>query len=364
MRRKTAYLIVFFLLAAALRCIALNQRSIQYDDAFSFFLAERSYPEIVQGTAADTMPPLYYFMLHLWLQISREVWFLRLLSVILTLISGGLLYALVSELAGEKAGLWAALFAAVSPMQIYHAQDLRMYALLELCQLGYALCLVKAWKSEDRTAKTAYGWWVSAILFGAAALYTHNLAIFGLVAPNVYLLFKRDWRRQGRLVLAQAGIGLLALPWLVLIPGQIAKVQQAFWTPRPGLVEVIQAILMWFINLPLSGIWMTIGAVISVQIFVLVGLEFWRARKIISEAAYLIAWACVPPLLLFLVSYLIRPVFVPRGFIVSAMAFYGLAGILAGRRSAIGKWMMSLDLRTIPLRRLLNRPCKSFRMQI
>lgn len=344
MRRKYAYLLAILFLGLALRCISLNSRGIQYDDAFSFFLAERSIGEIVRGTAADTMPPLYYFLLHFWLQISREVWFLRLLSVILTLVSVGLLYGLVSELGGEKAGLWAALFATLSPMQIYHAQDLRMYALLELGQLGYAFCLVKAWKNENIEGKAAFGWWAGAILFGTAAMYSHNLAIFGLVVPNIYLLFKRDWRRQGRLILAQAGIGLLALPWLILIPGQIAKVQHAFWTPRPGLVEIVQAVLMWFINLPLSGFWMVAGAVISVQIFVLVLLELWRGRRVLQGSAYLLAWAFVPPLLLFLISYLIRPVFVPRGFIGSAMAFYGLAGLLAARRGAVGKWIGGMVL--------------------
>lgn len=337
-KRKFGYLLAILLIALALRCIALDQRSIQYDDAFSVFLAERSLPEIVQGTAADTMPPLYYFLLHFWLQVSREVWFLRSLSVLLTLASGALLYGLVSELAGEGAGLWAALFAAVSPMQIYHAQDLRMYALLEFCQLGYAFCLVKAWKAGQHGEKGA-GWWVGVILSGAAAMYTHNLAIFGLVAPNVYLLIKRDWKRQRRLILAQVGIAVLALPWLLLVPGQIAKVQRAFWTPRPGLVEIVQAILMEFINLPLSGVWLAIGAVLSVQIFVLVLFELWRGRKNDGGAGFLLAWAFVPPLLLFIASYLVRPVFVPRGFIVSALAFDGLAGTVAARRHTIGKWI-------------------------
>lgn len=352
MKRQHVYLLAILAVAVILRCIALENRSIQYDDAFSFFLAERSLPEIVQGTAADTMPPLYYFLLHFWMTISREVWFLRLLSVILTLLSGAALYALVTELAGAKAGLWAALFAAVSPMQIYHAQDLRMYALLELCQLGYALCLVKAWKSEDRSGRAAFGWWIGAILCGAAAMYTHNLAIFGLIAPNVYLLFRRDWRRQSRLIAAQLAIALLALPWLVLVPGQIAKVQRAFWTPRPGLVEIVQAILMWFINLPLSGVWMALGAILSVQIFVLVLFELWRGRKNGVSSAYLFSWAFVPPVLLFLASYVTRPVFVPRGFIASSLAFYGLAGIVAARRGAIGKGLAG----TVVLAALISLP--------
>jgi hypothetical protein len=57
-------LLAIFLLGLALRCINLVGRGIQYDDAFSYFLASQNLNAIVMGTAADTMPPLYYFALH------------------------------------------------------------------------------------------------------------------------------------------------------------------------------------------------------------------------------------------------------------------------------------------------------------
>ncbi len=350
--RQRLFLLAILAVSLVSRCIKIGYRGIQYDDAFSYFLSIRSLPEIVSGTAADTMPPLYYFLLHFWLAISHELWFLRLLSVILTLLSSYLLFALVSELAGEKAALWAALFAAISPLQIYHAQDLRMYALLEFFQLGYALCLIKAWKNEQATGKTAVGWWTGVVLFGAGAMYTHNLAIFGLAVANFLLIFRRNWRLLRNLILAQAVVALICLPWLVMVPGQVEKVQHAFWTPRPGVVEVVQAILMWFVNLPLNGLWLVIGAVLSIQALLLVIYEVWRSRKAWKEPAYLIAWAFVPPVLLFVTSYVIRPVFVPRGFLVSSMAFYGLAGIVVSRRGAIGKWIAG----TIVLAAVLSLP--------
>ncbi|NMB69386.1 MAG: hypothetical protein GYA20_11565 [Chloroflexi bacterium] len=338
-RRQRGFLLVILAIAVLLRCIALNGRGIQYDDAFSYFLSIQSLPDIVRGTAADTMPPLYYFLLHFWAIISPELWFLRLLSILLTLASLWLLYRIVALLAGTKAALWASLFAAVSPLQIYHAQDIRMYALLEFCQLGYAFCLLKAWGSETNTGKPTWGWWIATVLFGAGAMYTHNLAVFGLAAPNFYLLVKRDWKTLRKLLLAQAAIGALALPWLLLIPGQIAKVQQAFWTPRPGLVEAFQAILMWFIHLPLTGVWMALGAILSLQVFVLTLVILWRNRKAIRASGYLLAWAFFPPVILFAISYLIRPVFVPRGFLVSSMAFYGLVGMVAARSGVLGKML-------------------------
>src|SRR5664279_3541691 len=105
---KRYWLILILMLAVVIRCLGLVTRGIQYDDAFSIFLAQRSLPEIVSGTAADTMPPLYYFLLHFWLQISQSVLWLRLLSILFSLGIIIFLYLLIKELFGRGAGLCAA----------------------------------------------------------------------------------------------------------------------------------------------------------------------------------------------------------------------------------------------------------------
>ena len=51
-------LVLSLLLGLALRLIGLDSRSLQYDDTFSIFLSARSLPDILRGTAADTMPPV------------------------------------------------------------------------------------------------------------------------------------------------------------------------------------------------------------------------------------------------------------------------------------------------------------------
>jgi mannosyltransferase len=353
MKHSKIILAGILLLGLVLRCIDLQSRGIIYDDAFSFFLSAKSLPAIVHGTAADTMPPLYYFLLHFWMSLGQSLWFLRMLSVLLSLASVVFLYGLVKVLLGEPAGLAAAFIAAISPFQMYHAQDLRMYALLALCQIAYAFFFTRIWKgsqpcragelvaeaSEDpdragarkNASKPALDW-LGLVISGALAMYSHNLAIFVLVVPNLFLLARRQWRLLGRLIAAQALIGLLALPWLILLPGQIAKIQQAFWTPRPGVVEIIQALIMFCAALPLPGIWLIIGAILSLQITVMVIIEGLRRANRDSGLGLLAAFTIIPPVLLFVVSYIMRPVFVPRAFIFSSLAFYGIAGGLVVKK--------------------------------
>jgi mannosyltransferase len=323
---------LILLAGLVLRCISLDSRPIAYDDAFSFFLARQPLANIVQGTAADTMPPLYYILLHVWMQISQSVWFMRLLSVILSMAAVWVLYLLVKQFGGRTAGLWAALLAAISPLQIYHAQDLRMYALMALCQLCYLYFFVHIWQTYG-SKNVHRRYWVGLVISGGLAMYTHNLAGFALVIPNLFLLVRREWKLLGRLMIAQAGIILLALPWLLFLPGQLEKIQRAFWTPQPGIVEIVQAVIMSSANLPMADTFMIAGTIASVLATALVFFESLRAWK--SEGlvgiGFLALTAVSLPALLFLVSYLMRPIFVPRQFLVAMLAYLGLAGIVLSR---------------------------------
>jgi hypothetical protein len=57
-----------------LRLPGLETRPIWYDEAFSILLAARPFGQVVSGTAADTMPPLYYAMLGLWQSLGQAIW--------------------------------------------------------------------------------------------------------------------------------------------------------------------------------------------------------------------------------------------------------------------------------------------------
>jgi hypothetical protein len=134
-----------------------------------------------------------------------------------------------------------------------------------------------------------------------------------------------------KLLLAQLAITLLAAPWLVMIPGQIDKIQTAFWTPRPGVLEVLQGMLQFHIFLPLEGAVMLIATLLSLQAMVLIGFEVFKARKLHGIGFLSLVWLGLP-LILFLVSYVMRPIFVPRGFILSMLVYALLGGWMISRR--------------------------------
>ncbi len=324
-------------LALALRLAGIASRPVWYDEAFSVLLAARPVGDLLAGTAADTMPPGYYLALQLWMTAGQSIGYLRALNVILGVLLVGLTFAMARACFDPRSASWAAILVAASPLLIYHAQELRMYTLLALSLGLYAYTVFELMVAPER--RPSWGWWAGLIGAGALALYTHNLAIFSLVAPNVYLLIRRSWRNLARLVLAQVGMAMLFLPWLIVVPGQVAKIQAAFWTPRPGALEIVQAVVGFHAALPLPPAWLPLG--VTAAMVALIGTLYVVVRQAWGKPAtgYLLALLFVPPGLLLLASYIMRPLFVPRAMLLSLIAYLILAGwVIASARPRFLAW--------------------------
>jgi 4-amino-4-deoxy-L-arabinose transferase-like glycosyltransferase len=323
----------------ALRLPGLESRPIWYDEAFSLLLAARPSTDVLSGTAADTMPPLYYLLLGAWGTLGNAIWQLRTLNVVLGVALVGLVFLLGRELHGRTAAGWAAMLAAISPLLVYHAQELRMYTLLTLSLAGYAYFYLLARSRIGRVAAVA---WAGVVLAGTTALYTHNLAVFSILALDAFLLIRREWKQLARLAAAQLIMVVLFLPWLQFVPGQIQKIQQAFWTPQPGLLEGVQALVILHASLPLPTSSLVVGVSASLMAVVLTGYIVLRRLPLDWKDGFLACLILVPPVLLFLASYLMRPVFVPRAFTLSLVAYLVLAGrAIAGARPRALGWLLA-----------------------
>lgn len=343
--KRLSLLLLILLLGFALRILRLEERGIWYDDAFSIFLAERGLDDVVMGTTADTMPPLYYLLLHFWMYLGQELFILRFLSLTLSLPIIPLTYVLTNRLFGPRAGSYSAFFAAISPFQIYHAQELRMYGLLCLTGLAYIYSFSKIWltripgsgveTSFSASSTTGLEWrnWLALIMTGALNMYTHNLAFLTLVVPNFFAIVSKDLRLLKRLILAQAAILVMFTPWLLLVPQQLAKIQRAFWTPRPGLVEIIQTLMAFTFNQPLPPWLFPVALYATVAIFSLVAYECARELKHgwKPSIVFLLLLILIPPAIMFCLSYVMRPIYVPRGVIVSSIACYILGASLLSK---------------------------------
>lgn len=332
------------------RAVYLGRRPLWYDEAFSLLLARQSWADIVRGTAADTMPPLYYFLLKIWMYAADGIAELRTLNVMLGTLAVVLVYLWVAEVLGEWEGRIAALLAALSPFLIYHSQELRMYTLLLLGSLLYALGTSRVLEADETASHGGdrFSSWGLLIVGGTVAMYSHNLALFTLAAPPLYLLAHRRWQPLRRISFGLAAVLGLAGPWLVILPRQIAKIQTAFWTPIPGPLEVVQAFVTFHTNLPVPNWAIPLALASSLMAGALVVYTVINARRTLSQLSHVWPYLALPPVGLFIASYLMRPVFVPRAFIFSAVAYLALVAWAAVRGPLPGQKYVLLAVIVIP----------------
>ena len=144
------WLVVFItLMSGALRVILLDSKGMWLDETFSVWLANHSVVDMLQWTARiDQHPPLYYLLLHYWIALNGDSpYYVRLLSALFGAATIPIIYLIGKRMSGAVVGFAAAVILALSPFNIYFAQETRMYTCSDVqCSRG-DLC----------TGQTAYG---------------------------------------------------------------------------------------------------------------------------------------------------------------------------------------------------------------
>jgi len=211
--------------ALVLRLHGLTAGDVWVDEANSILTAQHPVPALLERLRTDSSPPFYYLALRGWAALVGESpAALRALSVA---IGTGLVVAvgrLGRRWVGPRGALLAAWVVAVSPMQVYHSQQVRMYALLALLALVSLHALAR---TIDTGARRFAALWVGSTLL---ALYTHNFAFHLLPLQALWILASGTTRRHLSLWSAAAAVGLLAyLPWLPSLLEQLANRDHYAW---------------------------------------------------------------------------------------------------------------------------------------
>jgi hypothetical protein len=209
------------------------------DEAITTGIALHKLSAIPGVLRHDGNPPLYYMMLHVWIQMFGDsetaTHSLSLVFGVLTVPVGG--WAGWS-LFGRRAGIYAALLFAFNAWLTAYAQETRMYELMGLLGLLATAGFVNGFVYRRRRFL---------LLFGATLtlmLYTHSWGTFFFVGSAISLiptLLSTDDRR-GLLrdaVITFAAAGILYLPWVPNLLYQVAHTA-APWDTAPRFGAPIQ----------------------------------------------------------------------------------------------------------------------------
>jgi len=241
--------IVLFVVGLTLISLYLRTRalgaSLWMDEGLSIGIASQPFADIPGVLRQDGSPPLYYMLLHVWMQIvgngPADTQGLSM-AISLLAVPGGLWAGW--SLFGRRAGLMCAALCAFNPFLTVYAQETRMYSLMVVLSLLTSAAFLHVFVFRNRRYLPVF-----AVLL-AAILYTHSWGIFftaGSLATFAMLWLQSDERKP---LLKDAAIAfglafLLYLPWIPTLLYQAAHTG-APWlnSPRFGVaVQVSKSLL-------------------------------------------------------------------------------------------------------------------------
>lgn len=274
--------VLILLAATGLRFFNLDTQSFWNDEGNSARLSERSIPLIIEGTASDIHPPLYYLLLRGWRELVGDTEFgLRSFSAfngVLTVavaVSVAALFLRPADrsTASRTAVLIAGTLAALNPALVYYSQETRMYALLALLAILATLFLLRWLK-----APWAWPWAAAYVMTLTAGLYTHYSFPVVFILHGLFVLL---WAARQQIVLlfdpqrlgAAGAWRRIPLYWTAL--ALLSLLLYAPWLPvflrQAGGREAMRGSVLTFTVDSLQ--WMALGETVGArgQLWALVG---------------------------------------------------------------------------------------------
>ncbi|MGB3681983.1 MAG: glycosyltransferase family 39 protein [Rubrobacteraceae bacterium] len=323
------------LLGTFLRFYQLGFESLWLDEGASIKIASMDPLRMIRQATADPTPPFYYLILHYWMALFGDSEFaVRSLSAIAGSLSIPVMYWVGALLFGRITGLLAAAILAVSELQIYYSQEVRVYSLFSLLALISFYFFIRIFQG-----KTGRLWLTGYVVSTVFLMYAHVYGIFVLAAQDLYLLTALlvsrkfgGWTRPSVKTWAviHGAIAFLYIPGLLFLAGQITDPRGRAWVDEPGLPFLAQ--------LPEYYSGSTLATLVFVTLAVLgiVRKTVSRGPAFAGRTYLLVAWLLALTALPFVVSkFSVVILGHPRHTIAASLAFYllaakGLGGLTSG----------------------------------
>lgn len=312
--------VVVLAVAVLTRFYGLTASAIWGDEGSSLLMSGYNLTDIWVHAAHDVHPPLYFMLLHGWIEwFGDGIFAIRSLSALPGIAAVMLGMWLVRLIASPRAALLAGLMLALLPTAVRYSQEVRMYAWLGMWLLGATIALVYWVKQPRRT-------WALVIyaLLMTASFYTHYFTALCVLVHWAWLLMLRLQPAHPQTLincpawwLANVAVVVMFAPWLPGLMDLIQHMDQlkangdVGWE-LPVTLSSLPSMVWDFLiqddgdNLP----WLLFGALPMLLLAVIV-MTVLRDRSRYRWSALLALYTLLPLLLVYGVSF-ISPVFIER----------------------------------------------------
>ena len=296
-----------------LRLFSLKSHDFWFDEAITYHFARLPIPDLLKVVSTDNNPPLYYLLMHFVAKISTNEIFLRLPSLVASLLTIYLIYKIANK-RNRTVALFAAGLYSTSPLAVYIATEARLHSLGAF----FVISLTSAYLSVIKKPKLKE---ISAfIAISIPALYTQYYVALLFVPMTLILIFQKHEITFKKWLLLAGFCFLTLAPWLIFslrtshngcwCPNTLLSLPAALISPALNGVGIVTLRSFLSLNLLIVTLF-TLTALVTL-VFFLKGLS--SAGKV--SVLYVI------PLIILSILGLFFPYFSPKGFSIFSPLYF------------------------------------------
>ncbi len=185
------------ILGVAIRFIGIGRESLWFDELYNIWANKLPFGDMLREQIAAGHPPLYYLAVRAWYAFGTGEEWVRSFSAVAGIFTLVFVFLAGRDLFSRRIGLWAAAFAAVSPLLVWYSRANTFYAFM------IALTALSFWLLIRASLQGGWGNWALYTIAASGVLFSY---FYGAVLVGAgWLFFLLIGQRDRRAI----------TPWLV-----------------------------------------------------------------------------------------------------------------------------------------------------
>lgn len=243
-------------IGAGLYISLMFNNNVWMDEAFSAVIVRGNLQQVLERSAADTLPPLYNILNYIITSLfGYNTYSLRVCSVLPMIICLALSAFVIRKHFGALCSVLYSLCLMGMPQLLYYGEEIRMYALGLLFVTISGICTILILKAHFSQAdKPKHKYYIFLVLATVLSGYTHHFAFVssGLVFIPLLLFAlvhkRQDYKCIRNILLCIFASLILYIPCLLTTLKQMKKVSGYFSMPDMSVKFIASCFKMPFIT--------------------------------------------------------------------------------------------------------------------
>ncbi len=339
-RLLSVSLVIYSIIIIIFSLMILLNNSIWADEACSLAMLRHSLFSIVKLNIHDVHPPLYHWLIRLFLPLLEKIFpFMssivaaKLLSFIPLLILVVICFTKIRKEYGYLASSIFLFFMVGMPSMMQYFGEARMYS-WAMCFTTIAyIYMADILKKNDKKS------WIVFVIFSLLSAYSHLYSCLCIVLFFIYLfvvsLIRKDKNFFVKWFISGLTTFILYLPWIIVVLFQIKTVSGGFWIPEITMRDFIGYFQFIFYAQTLDAASGSLLTLTLIFIIWLVFIYYLLSKDKKVNKAYASLGIVIPFIVMtigIVVSKLITPLFVSRYLFPSLGCLWFIMAILISKK--------------------------------